>query len=176
MKNVTAFALLFAVSCLLLAGCQKEKAAPKQPAPSTSIDPGVAAAKLIRWAIEGRPPKCSDVIDALAEGEVDISANGEDREIRDICEITYTSLKDIAIDGNKALEKRAKFTCRFEIINNGQVLCGSGVHQTRVNFGDKLKPLVRKLRRGKRLTVDMAITKMGPLGPEGHAFNIKLGK
>lgn len=102
-----------------------------------------------------------------------LSAHGKNREF---CEVTYTSLKDIAIDGDKAVWKRAKFTCRFERINNGKVYCGAGVHQAQVDFGDTLKPLVKKLRRGKLLTIDLAIGVMGPLGPKGWAFDIKLGR
>lgn len=153
MKNVTAFALIFVLSCLLLSltACSKDTgSAPPAVAPKAAPVPAAV-----------HKSKCPDYV---------LTWEGEDR---DFCEISYTSLKDIAMDGKKAVGKRAKFKCRFEIIHDGKINCGKGVAQAKVSFGDNLKPFVRKLRRGKRITIDMAIGVIGPLGPIGHAFSIK---
>lgn len=149
MKKVQA--LLLTALLLVASGCNK-KEKPESTPPPPPAEP------------QKKPSMCP---------EYTLTINGKDFEF---CEIKYTSLKDIDIDGNKALGKRAKVTCRFETINNGRVYCGRGVRQAQAEFDDKLKPVVKKLRRGQKITIDLAITTIGSLGPEGHAFDIKLGR
>ena len=89
---------------------------------------------------------------------------------------SYTSLKDIYLDGDKARSKRARVTGTVrEISTDFSIYTGGGALFLSLSFTGKEKPLLHKLNNNDRVVVDFLIEDPSAKGTDkmGRLLDVK---
>lgn len=172
MKNVTAFTLIFAVSCLLLALTACDKDTDATPPPQKAASEYKTKTHEIKTYRVKATPKNKKIRTWKEMADCDMYTLYIDGQERRFCHDYYTDLKS-AIEDSDAIYKRIDFECNFRSFKNGIITCDNELgHTAKFRCPEDFATRAIRKKRGDILLVNMAITDTGTNLVIGQVFSL----